>query len=83
MSKSTYIYDKGLGCGCGCSGSKPTPGLGESPVADTPAAATQQTSTDLIKTAREYINHEIPLKYKAGAILLGAGLVWVRSRKRR
>ena len=81
MSKSAYIYNSGLGCGCGCS--KPTPGLGESPASDSTVAASKETSKDLIKTAREYINHEIPLKYKAGAIFLGAGLVWVRSRKRR
>jgi hypothetical protein len=81
MSKSAYIYNSGLGCGCGCS--KPTPGLGESPASDSSSTTNQQTSKDLIKTAREYINHEIPLRYKAGAILLGTGFLWVRSRKRR
>ena len=80
MSKSTYTYDNGLGCGCGCS--KPTPGLGESPIEDTPDTA-KGTQTDLIKTAKDYINDEIPFKYKAGAVAIGLGYIWLRSRRKR
>lgn len=80
MSKSTYTYNNGLGCGCGCS--KSIPGLGESPVASEANPGSTQTKKDLVKTARDYINHEIPLKYKAGAMLLGVGFLWIRSRKR-
>ena len=81
MSKSTYIYDNGLGCGCGCS--KPTPGLGLSPIEDeTPPVATE-TKKDLIKTAKDYINDEIPFKYKAGAVAIGLGTIWLRSRRRK
>ncbi len=80
MSKSTYTYDNGLGCGCGCS--KPTPGLGESPIENT-NSTTGRTQKDLIKTARDYINDEIPFKYKAGAVAIGIGYIWLRSRRRR
>jgi hypothetical protein len=78
MSKSIYIYDNGLGCGCGCS--KPTPGLGESPVDN---QSNNETKKDLIKTAKDYINEEIPFKYKAGALAIGLGYCWWKSRRRR
>lgn len=80
MSKSKYIYDNGLGCGCGCS--KPTPGLGESPIENKNSDA-DGTKKDLIKTARDYINDEIPFKYKAGAVAIGVGYIWLRSRRKR
>jgi len=78
MSKSKYIYDNGLGCGC----SKPTSGLGESPVENKNSEA-DGTKKDLIKTARDYINDEIPFKYKAGAVAIGVGYIWLRSRRRK
>ena len=79
MSKSTYTYDNGLGCGCGCS--KPTPGLGESPVENKNLEA-DGTRVDLLKTAKDYINDEIPFRYKAGAVAVGLGYLWFRSRRR-
>ena len=79
MSKSTYTYDNGLGCGCGCS--KPTPGLGESPV-ETKNLEADATRVDLLKTAKDYINDEIPFRYKAGAVAVGLGYLWLRSRRR-
>ena len=81
MSKSTYIYDNGLGCGCGCS--KPTPGLGELPAENQVNSNANETKKDLIKTAKDYINEEIPFKYKAGALALGFGYCWWRSKARR
>lgn len=80
MSNSTYTYDNGLGCGCGCS--KPTPGLGESPI-ETANATAGETQKDLISTAKDYINVEIPFKYKAGALAVGLGYCWWKSRSRR
>ena len=79
MSKSTYIYDNGLGCGCGCS--KPTPGLGESPAED--QSSSTETKKDIIKTAKDYINDEVPFRYKAGVLTIGLGYCWWRSRCRR
>jgi hypothetical protein len=81
MSKSKYIYDNGLGCGC--SGSKPTPGLGESPVENQVNTSAIETKKDLVKTAKDYINVEIPFKYKAGALAIGVGYCWWKSRGRR
>lgn len=81
MSKSKYIYDNGLGCGCGCS--KPTPGLGESPVVNQSNSDANETKKDLIKTAKDYINEEIPFKYKAGALAIGLGYCWWKSKRRR
>jgi len=79
MSKSTYTYDNGLGCGCGCS--KPTPGLGEAPIENKNLEA-DATKVDLLKTAKDYINEEIPFRYKAGAVAVGLGYLWLRSRRR-
>jgi len=81
MSKSKYIYDNGLGCSCGCS--KPAPGLGELPVESQVDSNATETKKDLIKTAKDYINEEIPFKYKAGALAIGLGYCWWKSRRRR
>lgn len=78
MSKSKYTYDNGLGCSC----SKPTPGLGESSV-EAKNSDADGTKKDLIKTARDYINDEIPFRYKAGAVAIGLGYCWLRSRRRK
>lgn len=81
MSNSSYIYDNGLGCGCGCS--KPASGLGESAIENKTEAPVTATKKDLLETAKTYINHEIPLPYKAGAMALGVGYLWWKTRKKK
>jgi hypothetical protein len=77
MSKSSYTSDNGLGCGCGCNGA----GIGSSPVVDIKNAEAENTKTDLVDTAKKYINGDVPMKYKAAAIALGAGFLWLKFKK--
>lgn len=77
MSKSSYTSDNGLGCGCGNNGA----GIGSSPVVDVKNAEAENTKTDLVDTAKKYINGEVPMKYKAAAIAVGVGFLWLKFKK--
>ncbi|MAO66074.1 MAG: hypothetical protein CL666_13850 [Balneola sp.] len=76
MSKSRYTSDTGLGCGCNNGA-----GIGSSPVVDVKNAQAEDTKTDLVDTAKKYINGEVPMKYKVAAIALGAGFLWLKFKK--
>lgn len=76
-TSSAYLH----GCGCGCGGGCGS-GLGSSEH-DKKNEEANGTKTDLIETAKNYINDEIPFRYKAAAVAVGLGYCWWRSRRRR
>ena len=92
MSKSSFSHGSGLGCGqcsgsshsglgCpGCDGKCGCSGLGDS-YEDTKNQVAENTSTDIVQTAKNYVNDEIPMRYKYGALALGAGLIYWKGRK--
>lgn len=73
-NRSTYSNDSSLGC-CGC---KAGSGLAGASAEENSTA--EKTKQDVVKTAKDYINDEIPTKWKIGAGALIAGAIWWRSR---
>lgn len=76
MSKSKSSYSSDV-CACGCRNSSRHQGLGAD---ETTNKAAESTKTDLVKTAKDYINDDIPLKYKIGAVAVGLGYVYLRAK---
>lgn len=77
---SSFSSGKGLACGCGCGTCQGASGLGSG--SDEENSEAKKTTEDLLQTAKDYINDEIPNRYKLGAAALLVGVVWWRSRCR-
>lgn len=72
--KSSYANNSSLGCGCGCKAD------GLSGASEDENNEAKKTKDDLVKTAKDYINDEIPTRFKIGAVALLIGSFWI-SRK--